>query len=178
MTQRINISIPDELYEKLKRFKNSINVSKLCQKMLKEEIKKKENFLSRIGKPEELSEIIGRLNKEKINHMKIITDIARADGLEWAKIAHFSDLESLIFTDIDINYLGECIEPYVDEYLENKMEQMGKEYEGVVIYLQTVNPTIKVNRTNVTEVEMLYWHGWHEGVTEFWKVVKDHLFEG
>ena len=177
MTQRINISIPDELYEKLKRFKNSINVSKLCQKMLKEEIKKKENFLNRIGKPEELSEIINRLKKEKINHEKIITDIALADGLEWARIAHFTDLESAASTAIGVSYGGEGIENYVDVYLENKMEQMGKEYEGVVIYLQTVNPTIYVTETNVHEVEMLYWYGWHEGVTEFWKVVKDHLFE-
>lgn len=31
MSQRINISIPDELYEKMQAFKDRLNISKLCQ---------------------------------------------------------------------------------------------------------------------------------------------------
>jgi len=34
MSQRINISVPDELYEKMQTFKDQLNISKICQKAI------------------------------------------------------------------------------------------------------------------------------------------------
>jgi len=34
MSQRINISVPDELYEKMQAYKDRLNVSRLCQKAI------------------------------------------------------------------------------------------------------------------------------------------------
>ena len=40
MTKRLNISIPDNLYQKLKETHEKINVSKICQAAIKKAIEK------------------------------------------------------------------------------------------------------------------------------------------
>ena len=92
MTQRISISVSDELYGRLQNFKADINVSKLCQEAIKKEIKKKEDFQIRITAKPELNEIIKRLRREKMESDIKISELGRIDGIEWAKIAHYEDL--------------------------------------------------------------------------------------
>ncbi len=66
MAQKVTLSIPDMLHEKLNKWRESFNLSKMFQDTLLDAIQKKEEFQKRISKDFDMSEIINRLKQEKL----------------------------------------------------------------------------------------------------------------
>ena len=66
MAQKITLSIPDLLHEKLKEWRASFNLSKMFQEVVTDAILKKEEFQKRFSKDYNMSEIIKRLKQEKL----------------------------------------------------------------------------------------------------------------
>lgn len=96
MSQRINISIPDALYERLTQFKDSIKISQVCQTAILAEIERKETFIKRLKEPPVLEDVIDRLKQERTELIEAYVDFGRKDGLEWAKISSFVDLNTIV----------------------------------------------------------------------------------
>ena len=58
MTQRLGISLPDDLYEEIQELKGEFKVSKICQEALKEAIK-----LARLCKEQDFQALKERLKR-------------------------------------------------------------------------------------------------------------------
>ena len=67
MAKKITISVPDELYEKMTEWKSSLNFSRVFQNAVSGMIQKKEELTSKIRNEIDLSSIVDRLKKEKID---------------------------------------------------------------------------------------------------------------
>ncbi len=145
MVQRMSISIPDELFEKLQDYKSSINVSKICQETISEVIQRKEDFHNRMNETPKMDEIIERLRAQKRESEGIVCERARIDGQEWAKIAHYVEL----------------IE--------------AGDHVAIYDYLRSVLPEIKLHSDNMNKITHEYRRGWCQGILDFWQKVKDKI---
>ena len=58
MTKKITISVPDELHEKMEKWKGSFNFSKIFQSAISIEIEKKERFIMKSENNKSLEEIV------------------------------------------------------------------------------------------------------------------------
>jgi hypothetical protein len=64
MTKKITISVPDELHEKMEKWKESFNFSKVFQSAISVEIEKKEHFIMKLENDKSLEEILNDGNYE------------------------------------------------------------------------------------------------------------------
>ena len=102
MAKRVTVSIPDMLHEKMEKWRESFNLSKMFQDAVMEAIQKKEDFQKRIREDLDLHEIIERLRSEKARSEGNFFDSGRRDGLLWARLAHYDDLRyALDWHDVD-----------------------------------------------------------------------------
>ena len=99
MVKRINISIPDELYERLQEYKGRVNVSKVCQDAISDVIRKKETFKRSVTEMPELEEIIERLRKEKNYSRHKVFELGEMVGISWAKQADYETLVDRILDE-------------------------------------------------------------------------------
>ena len=176
MTQRINISIPESLYERLQTYKDSINVSKVCQDALLAEIKKKEEFVKRVKENSSMTEVIERLKKERIQKYFMFYDIGREDGFEWAKVASYNELiEEISATMYPSD--GILTFPSFYEFIETKYDiktiddDTGDDRYALLPYYELRVPEMKISEKNFYEIEGVYEKGLHESIKEFWKEI-------
>ena len=173
MSHRITISIPDELYKRLQNYKESINISKSCQKELSAEVKRKEDFLMRIKESPDLDDIVKRLKKERMAQYSAIGEMGREDGIDWAKAAHYDDLIRLL----SIEQTSEVIfEETLYEFLELKYG-LKLDDEEINIFLPIFIAKFPENtfEKNYLEIEEVYCQGFFEGVQEFWEEIRNLL---
>ncbi len=162
MAKKITISVPDELYEKMKAWKTSLNFSRVFQNAVSGMILKKETLTSRIRNEIDLSSVVARLKKEKIEYEFNITEWGRKDGLEWCKTAHYHELQyALTWTpppnpDRD-DELG--------DYFSDRFEK----------YRKRITTTGQKAQDWLNVFSERYIKGWKEGVELFWGEVKDKL---
>ena len=90
MAKKVTISIPDMLHEKLEKWRESFNLSKMFQDAVTEAIQRKEEFQKRIREDLDLSQIVDRLRREKLQSEGNYYQSGKSDGLHWAKTAHYS----------------------------------------------------------------------------------------
>ena len=162
MGRKITISVPDELYEKMKEWKASLNFSRVFQNAVSGMIQKKEALTSRIRNEIDLSSVVDRLKKEKTDHEINIMEWGRKDGLEWCKTAHYDELQyALAWTPYE--------NPVRDAQLGDYFSQMFEEYKSrLAVTGQKAQDWLNVFSEK-------YIKGWKEGVELFWVEVKDKL---
>jgi len=192
MSQRINISIPDSLFDRLQPFKFQINISKLCQGVIEKEIIKKEEFNKRINKAPEMDEIIERLRKEKMIRYEKVAELGWKDGIEWAKIAHYEDIQTALnITPPDYD-LGNELMVHIHDYLiaKAKIDERELKYdvsEGPppppngkadlsYVYIQTMLPEFEFSPPHDTRIDWDYYIAFFDGVAEFWNSIEDKVF--
>lgn len=177
MTKRINISIDENLYERLQGFKAQINVSKVCQDAISKEVLKKEDFKKRMDETEDLNAIAERLKKQAMSKesMDTVYERAKLDGEVWAKVADYDDLMVMIETaerdDIVDGDNPDDLEPEILVYLiEKNGIDIGKPVGQAEFsdYLKAVLPDIKLHFFNTAELELAYRRGWYKGVMDLW----------
>ena len=158
MTQKITLSIPDFLYEKLEEWRASFNLSKLFQEALAEAIHRKEEFQKRLSEDFDMAEIIKRLKMEKQNWEKKYYALGKAEGVQWAKIAHYSELLYVLRAKDTYKLIS-----------DSKMAEYFKK-----IYAAT---NLTKNRDSETPVddELMFMDGWFKGVFEFWNQIKEKI---
>ncbi|MFA5902697.1 MAG: hypothetical protein WC836_02095 [Desulfobacula sp.] len=157
MTQKITLSIPDFLYEKLEEWRASFNLSKLFQDALAEAIQRKEEFQRRISEDFDMAEIIKRLKQEKQNWEKKYYSLGKTEGIQWAKIAHYSDLLYVL--------------KFKDTYKLISDSKMSE-------YFKKIYDSTNLSKNRASEPvndELMFLDGWFKGVLEFWNQIKEKL---
>jgi len=162
MAQKITISVPDELYERMQHWKSSVNFSKVFQNAISGMIQKKEAFASKIGKELDFATIVDRLKKEKIDYEFNITECGKNDGVEWCKTAHYHELQYALA-------LTSYKNPGQDEELGDYFSHMFAKYK------KRITASGQKAQDAFIEFSEKYLKGWKEGVELFWKEVKDKI---
>jgi hypothetical protein len=145
MAQNINISLPEELFERLKEVKNQINVSGVCQNALETEIE----FCELKMKGSTMS-TIERLTRQKEQFDEKYIEQGKAAGIKDAGEMDYEDLMEVVNANERI---------YKTDYYQNEMEDQLKE-------ISNDDPAFNEDK---------YLEGWVEGVNEFWEEIKDEL---
>ncbi len=162
MARKITISVPDELYEKMKNWKSSLNFSRVFQNAVAGMILKKETLTSRIRSEIDISSVVARLKKEKIDYEFNITEWGRKDGLEWCKTAHYHELQyALAWTPRQ----SPDRDAQLGDYFALKFEE----------YKRRLTATGQKAQDWLNVFSEKYVKGWKEGVELFWGEVKDKL---
>jgi hypothetical protein len=86
---RLTISVPDELHRSLERFRDRVNISKICQDALAKEIAKLEQ-LPRGAL--ELEEMVDRLRNEKAAADRQWFAQGVTDGISWTRGTPYPEL--------------------------------------------------------------------------------------
>jgi hypothetical protein len=157
MTKKVTVSIPDFLHEKMEKWRQSFNLSKMLQDAISEAIQRKEDFQKRIQEDLDLCEIIDRLKREKERSEGNFFDTGRQDGIAWAKTAHYEDIQyALSWDDLNNASRDDILGGYFAEKIE-KIRRKDVRLEGADEYIR------------------VYLTGWKKGLVEFWDEVKEKL---
>ena len=157
MAQKITLSIPDMLHEKLTEWRSSFNFSKMFQDTLTDAIQKKEELQKRFSEEFDMPDIVKRLRQEKQTWEKQFFKSGKQQGVKWARSAHYEDLLYVL--------------NYKDTY-----ELIG--HPRFKAYFQRIYETHELGQYAVdglVEHERKFMDGWFQGVNEFWNEVKEQL---
>ncbi|MCK5541576.1 MAG: hypothetical protein KAI40_02710 [Desulfobacterales bacterium] len=157
MAQKVTLSIPDMLYEKLSKWRESFNLSKMFQDALLEAIQKKEEFQKRIKQDFDMSEIIERLKIEKFESEKNYLEMGLHKGLEWAKRAHYEDLVYAVGFEETHNIIK-----------DNKFNYYFNE-------IFNSDHLINFSQENLNQYAKKFLDGWCKGVSDFYNEVVEKL---
>ena len=158
MSQRINISVPDELYEKIQAFKDRLNISKLCQNAILRAVKLEE---LRNQTRREIDKLAASFNKEREEYGQKFQEEGFKDGTRDA-----------FRTDFQWMY---TIWTHRDAEPPEKLCEMGA----------TKETTEKVESQHLKadldfflcfdHVKDLYFKGWLEGFLDVWERVSQKM---
>ncbi|OQX63910.1 MAG: hypothetical protein B5M56_01320 [Desulfococcus sp. 4484_241] len=161
MAKKITISVPDDLYEKMSKWRDSLNFSNVFQKAVSTLIQKKEDFQTRIRQELDQSAIIERLREEKAQSENNYYDVGRKDGLKWAKSAHYDDLQYALH--------------WVPGDNPTKDRVLGDYFRQVIEKDDIMDYAVGSDSLCLNEFAKTYISGWKEGVSEFWQEIRDKL---
>lgn len=154
MTARLNITIPDELQERLqaaKEIQPDLNVSAICQEAIEMKVRLVEIRQSAGSKREQAIE---RLNLQIRSGQREWYSKGKEDGLDNAP---------------DLNYEDFCV---VTELSSTAIDPL--HMVGVQERCRTVEKsTAKLECPH--PMRLAYYAGWMDGVLEFWNDIKDEL---
>lgn len=157
MTQKITLSIPDLLHEKLKEWRTSFNFSKMFQEALTDAIRRKEEFQKRFSEDFDMSEIINRLKQEKLAWEKQYVKKGHAEGFKWAKTAHYEDLLYVLEFDGTYQLISD---PRMSVYFDEIYQSINFE---------------KYSNASLVDQEQMFMDGWFKGVMDFWNQIKGKI---
>lgn len=92
MSKQVTITLPDELRDKVKRYKDRVNISSICQKALDQKISDFERQEAAVKNDPDIEAVIERLKKEKEMEENEWLEKGRKAGLVWAKQASYREL--------------------------------------------------------------------------------------
>lgn len=152
MTQRVNISLTDDFHERLQVFKDSLNVSAICQDALEKVVSLEEAKASAMSKKEAT---IAKLKQQAKNATEEWFQTGKKDGLEEAPDLNYENFVALEA------YKDDCGFFCADEILSSDdFSWMGERADDAEC----------PERLKLTYVEGLV-----EGILEFWDEVKDEV---
>lgn len=157
MAKKVTVSIPDILHEKMEKWRQSFNLSKMFQEAVAEAIQKKEDFQKRIQEDLDLAEVVERLRYEKACSEGGFFTNGQRDGIAWVKHAHYDDIMyALKWKDVD----------NVD-----KDKVLGEYFSGKIREIKEMN----ISSEGVNEYVRAYVRGWQKGLADFWDEIKAKL---
>jgi len=167
MAQKITITIPEELFERLEGVKSNFNVSGVCQEAIRQEVNRQELLTKENGK---MKDVIERLKVEKQDYDTKYRDMGFNDGYEIAKQMHFKELVEM----------ARCNEEYDKWEVLDPNQEMRVVGQPLNKFLKNVHnrfkqslKQVRMNDLYVNEED--YRQGWLDGVKAFWIKVKDKL---
>lgn len=161
MAQKITLSIPDMLHEKVTQWRSSFNFSKLFQEALTEAIEKKENFQKRFSQEMDMSTVIQRLKEEKLKWGKKYFELGKIEALGWARTARY---ETLLYVTAFERYYDIVFDPKMTHYFQQIYESAG------LTHFSELAPN-----SGLLDHDKKFIDGWYNGVLEFWNQVKDKI---
>jgi hypothetical protein len=95
---RLTVSVPQDLHERLDRWRENINISRICQEALERELRRLEEL------PQDaivLGDMVRRLSAEKADGDRQWFSQGVSDGMTWARGAAYVDLKSVAMSSVD-----------------------------------------------------------------------------
>lgn len=163
MAKKINLTVPDDLYDKMQEWKDSFNYSGIFQKAVAREIKFEEEFQQRLEKDVDMEQIILRLREEKKEAEANCYRAGRERGLLWARAASFDSLR------VTIRYMDEGIDFGTQPTFE-KIKFLDEEMKET----SYLNYRAWLHR-EYDKMNDEFLRGFLKSVWEFWKKVRDKL---
>lgn len=152
VAERITITIPDNLYERLQVVKEKLNVSGVCQKAIEQAVQIEEIKL-RTDIPGKEKAII-RLRKEKQEAGAHWKNTGFKDGVEDAEEFSYLTIKGLV-SPADTIPIEIFEAAYEESFPFERVKKYIKEYDDFV--------------------EEAYEEGWFDGIIHFWEEVKNQL---
>jgi len=172
MSERINISIPDELYERMSHFRENLNLSKVCQKAISHAVRIEEIKENAMPNKKNLA---ARLKEESLKYGQAFIEKGFECGVKdsyrlsldtFCEIQYFREAEHVGQIDGDtatykdmFSFASEETEKIL-ERLEN--DEFGDENWGLTTMLQP---------------KRFFINGWLMGVAHIWDEVRNEVFE-
>lgn len=144
---RLNITVPDDLYKRVEKWRDRINLSRVCQEAIRRELDKLEQVPEQVR---EMREALSRLEREKAKIERSCFRKGVYDGLEWARGADYASLKRW----------GE--QPTTAEALEEVLRGPAAR-------------SAAAHHDGPGWVPRSYAEGWIAGVNQFWERAKNHL---
>ena len=163
MAQKITLSIPDLLHEKLTEWRSSFNFSKIFQEALTEAIQKKEELQRRFSEELDMPDIIRRLQAEKLAWENKYYRSGKAEGLRWSRSAPYEALVHVVHIK----------DTYDSENTYDLTRH--KDYQP---YFRQIYETHELGRYTAetgADHEQKFMDGWLDGVLTFWNEVKEQI---
>jgi len=170
MAERINISIPEDLYARLSNFKDRLNVSKMCQEAIShavriEEIKEK-------GETNTIS-LIARLKEESMQYGKEYVEKGFECGVRDAyKLSLDNFCEIQYFHEGEyLGQLNEGLPSYKDmfEFASNETKETLEDLSVESHEMWGLETMLKPDR--------FFINGWLNGVRHIWEKVRSEILE-
>jgi predicted CopG family antitoxin len=150
--KRISVSLPDSLYEKMQKFKEEVNYSKVARGAIEAEIRKFEFWNDSV---KDIANIIERFRKEK----KELMNNWEKKGFEWGqdfvKNSQFYEVESYIET---LPKLLEIDQPWPNDDVALDYEEHFRE-----------DPEWTITAAKG------FWKGFAKGAISLWREIKDQI---
>jgi len=144
---RLNITIPDELYAALEPWRDRINISKICQEALTQEIAKLNDLPRQAA---ELAALVERLQREKAHAEKFAFAQGVTDGVAWARGASYAELR--------------------------RWGELGETAAGSAGGADgALQAALRRYRDDPAFDERTYRQGWTMGIEEVWQRVRDKV---
>lgn len=150
----MNITIPDELHERLQAVKDvqpSLNVSAICQEAIEMTLRLAESRKRAVSKRERA---IARLNLQIRRGQKEWYSKGKENGLNDAPDLNYEDFSVVI----------ELCNTAIDPLYIIAVEEHLRSVEKSAAQLKCPQP-----------MKIAYYAGWIDGVLEFWNEIKDRL---
>jgi post-segregation antitoxin (ccd killing protein) len=159
LVQRITVTVPDELHERLQKVKESINVSGVCQEAIESAVYIEE---LKLKGQENMDALIERLKAEKQEFVKQYEEQGYKDGIKEIKDFSYSQMKALSnFTEEFVDNWGNTD---LDQIAFDNIDRLGDE-QGVT-YIDS--EWIKQQERNDSAFDRdIYTVGWVRGAVEF-----------
>ena len=166
MSVRFSISVPDDLAERLEKFKSSVNISQVCQSCLAAYCDRQDALLRQSNDDTQDDEIIARWTEERAEDRTAAFTLGYEAGVDFVKTAPYSDVL------------------YAINHLENSLslsKTYGNSYAGLPIsdlFQNTIlgeffgHHDIEIGTEFYDDVEVLSYagaswlEGWFDGATK------------
>ena len=158
MSQRINISVPNELYEKIQAFKGRLNISKLCQSVIQRAIIIEE---LRDQTKKEIDRLAVSFEKEREEYGQAFSEEGLRDGTRDAFRCDFQWMYT-IWTHRDAESPEKLCEMGSTKETREKVEN--EQLETGLDFFLCFN-----------HVKDLYFKGWLEGFLDVWERVSQKM---
>ena len=167
MSERINISIPDDLYERLSHVKDKLNISKLCQEAIKHAVRVEE---VRAKAMEDIESLVERLKEEELQYGKKYIDEGFECGVKDAFGLSLDDLLHVAFNkemESDLDDIPFLPSSKTTKIYEAKVGAIDGEWHMIVDEKPGIGWMLDSARYFIC--------GWHNGVNHIWEKVKGDL---
>ncbi len=157
MAERINITVPNNLHERLQAVRDSINISRICQEAIEQAVALEEIKMKALSNKEK---VIERLRLERQESEQEWFDCGRADGLKDSENLSYDDFQQLL----DL-YEG-----------KNELERHGS-WIKVRQFPEDFHELLqeRIGGYSPKPVENIYLAGWIDGVTDFWNEIEAEI---
>jgi len=128
MTKRVTVSIPDELHEKMEKWKDSLNYSGVFQEAITEVIDRKERFTADIKEGLNMEALAERFMSEEEKDTALWKEQGNKDGILWMQKAKRNEVMRALKIWERYNSVGGQ-NPLEDSILGEYFQNMKEQYE-------------------------------------------------
>ena len=164
MAKKVTISFPDDLHERMEKWRDKFNFSRIFQDAVRRAIERKEDFQMRMKEEDpKMDEVIERLRKEREESEHHWFDEGKNEGMDFAKRAHYDDIQ-LVIRGKDFSGIDPELFEYDSDHWKDRLSELRSKLGGLD------------DERLEKDVRFHNWRaGFKWGIQEFWNEIKDKL---